>query len=423
MGQHHFNTALANEYDVDIAIMINNIDFWLHRNLTSGDGIYCNKVWTTFKPTDMTNYFTYWNATKIRRVLISMVKDYNILIKDQFHKVNRVNSYTFTDEFIKKFGSLLNVISFFDVPKEENVPDAHVYHFNHVNSEISDTRSYGKGSTKTGTDNTLSKEDFDLLPYLELWNSYKGILTEHNLPKSSEDTCTKTVLRSIRKLQGVLAGGYFVEGKVPSKWIHPEPISGEEIKTAIHNFALAKQENYTPENKKYLANSFSDFIFDERRNISDFLYYKDNKPIKQYVYTPSKELKDKYLSLFNGDISKKHISMLDNKLKALYNVFQTNKYLCEFYHKYETYLGTETAFFNTHINYLKDCYSEYTIGHLNTYGKVWERYKGWLYDQFKIKIELDAQSLLNLKKQRKIYLIQSGKASSDNFDDDYNYIT
>lgn len=421
MSQHHFDTFLAEKYSVDIAIMINNIDFWLHRNLISGDGIYQNKVWTTFSAEDMKAYFTYWNSEKIRRVLREMhVKD--IIVKEQFQGSNRVNSYTFSSSFLDMYKEQLNVYSFFQ--KETGLHDIANFSevFNNITSVkaigISDTRKHGASAS---SELTLNSYEFGFLKYFEYWNS-KENLTTHALPSQVGTKCTKTIKKGIQRLIKITKGEYFTEKKFSNntKLVYNTPITEELIYQAIDNFALAKLPDYSPENKSGLADSFPDFLYNPRTTTSNLLDFLEFTPTKLHkLEKVPTDIKNKYLSLFGGNISENHKQRLDGKIQALYNVFMNNKELTYFYSNYGTYMGTLQSFFSTHYNYLTT-YSEITIGHLNTYGKVWERFKAWLKDNHHIEIEIPTEKFNLMKMRRRQLLIEKGLNTADDFDEHNN---
>ena len=69
---HQFDTDLAKEYGVDIAIVVNNIAFWLQKNKANKKHIYDGKVWTYNTTKAFTELFPYWTdnqKTQDRRSL------------------------------------------------------------------------------------------------------------------------------------------------------------------------------------------------------------------------------------------------------------------------------------------------------------------------------------------------------------------
>jgi hypothetical protein len=421
MSQHHFDTYLAKVFSVDIAVMINNIDFWLHRNVTTGDGIYNNKVWSTFTAEDMQSYFIYWPVEKIRRLLREMaIKD--ILISDQFKGVKRVKSYTFSDTFLLNYKDHLNIYNYFQ--KETTIKDSthFVELFNHVTSikqiAVQDTRRHGSSQSSA---ESLNAYEFSFLKYFQYWNS-KDNLTTHTLPKNVGDKCTKTIKRGINKLIKITKGEFFTAEKFGTNdsIIYPKPITEAELYMAIDHLSLATRPDYTPKTKNGIATNLPDFLFNSRLGNSNLLEFLSETPTKIYKLDKvPKNVKDKYLSLFGGNISESHKQRLDEKIEALYNVFMNNKYLNDFYNDYAKYMGTLSSFYETHYNYLKT-YSDITIGHLNTYGKVWARFKAWLKDNHSLEIEIDDEKFKLMKKRRRQLLIQKGIKTVDDFDENDN---
>ena len=104
---HTFDTDLAKEYGVDIAILVNNIAFWLQKNKANKRHIYDGKVWTYNTTKAFTELFPYWTQNQIRRILDNMQKagiievgNYNATAYD------RTKWYTFTDAFVKTHTSI-----------------------------------------------------------------------------------------------------------------------------------------------------------------------------------------------------------------------------------------------------------------------------------------------------------------------------
>jgi len=415
MSQHHFDTFLAEIYGIESAIMINNIDFWIHRNLINGDGIFLDKPWTTFSAESMNKYFTYWDVRKIRRILLDMVKN-DILITEQFRGVNRVKSYTFTTTFLKEHGRLLNLYSFFQ--QELGVVEVAdlTTHYNNISSimpiSVPDTRFHG---LTTSSENTISAEEFKYLKYFEYWNS-KENLTTHAIPNKIGGSCTKTVKKGISILQEILDQTFFENKKLTVD----KTITEAMILETIDTFNIVKLPEYLPYNKSGLADSLPNFLYNTRTFNSNLLEFMGQTPTKVHKLEsiPGKITED-YLSLFGGDISNQHKAILPNKIQELYNVYMSNKHLCNFSTNYDFVLGTTGAFFNVHLNYLKT-YTPVTIGHLNTYGKVWDRFKAWLKDTHHVEIEIPQQKFELMKKRRRQTLIEKGLKTSKDFDEHSN---
>jgi uncharacterized phage protein (TIGR02220 family) len=104
---HQFDVEIAKEYGVDIAIVVNNIAFWIQKNKANEKHIHDGKVWTYNTTKAFTELFPYWTDNQIRRILFNMQKkgiietgNYNLTAYD------RTKWYTFTDAFVKTHTSI-----------------------------------------------------------------------------------------------------------------------------------------------------------------------------------------------------------------------------------------------------------------------------------------------------------------------------
>ena len=75
---HQFDVEIAKEYGVDIAIIVNNIAFWIQKNKANEKHIHDGKVWTYNTTKAFTELFPYWTDNQIRRILFNMQKKGNI---------------------------------------------------------------------------------------------------------------------------------------------------------------------------------------------------------------------------------------------------------------------------------------------------------------------------------------------------------
>jgi len=102
--EHHFVIEIAEEYGVNEAILIYNIDYWLHYNQTNNKNFYEGKYWMYNSYSAFTKQFTYLSESQIYR-LIKKLKNNNIIITGNFNKnkYDQTKWYTLSDEFIIKF--------------------------------------------------------------------------------------------------------------------------------------------------------------------------------------------------------------------------------------------------------------------------------------------------------------------------------
>jgi hypothetical protein len=106
--QHHFDTEIAAEYSVDVAIIVNNLDFWLQKNKANDRHYYDGKTWMYNSVAAFVKLFPYWSDNQIRRIIKKMETD-GIIETGNYNKVayDRTTWYTFTDAFCEKHKCIL----------------------------------------------------------------------------------------------------------------------------------------------------------------------------------------------------------------------------------------------------------------------------------------------------------------------------
>ena len=97
--EHKFNVELACKYGIEEAIMIDNIYFWIKKNVANGRHYYEARYWTYNTAKAFSVIFPYINTSKIYRIL-SNLEQKNVIIKGKFNinVYNQTNWYSFTDE-------------------------------------------------------------------------------------------------------------------------------------------------------------------------------------------------------------------------------------------------------------------------------------------------------------------------------------
>jgi len=422
MSQHSFDIMLAKNYDVETAIMINTIDFWLHKNLMDGGCIHRDTVWTTFKPADMVKYYCYWNERKIRSILVKMINEYDILEKENFHAWDRVNSYRFTDTFMETHGHKLKIKSFFalDDNSETNVEFL---------MKIKRITNYVEPRNTTPTEYpvekpvqsiSLNEVEYSMLDLLEYWNT-KENLNSHRLPIEVGEGCTALVKNTTNYLTDIIDGNFFTSRYFENENIKTtKTYTKEEIKVAIDRLDKSFGENYLPKNKKSIPKDFKTFIYNPRTKTSKLRYFLENE-VQPLNFEVSPTILNKYKTFFGGDITANQVITLKDKITKLAEAWRNFPKLQQIYPKFSSYYGTLSAFYETHYNYLKQFYTDgITTGHLNTYGKVWERFIAWSKDTHGVDLEISESKLRSLKIRRMDALIQSGKYKREDFDKDGN---
>lgn len=104
---HTFDVDIAKEYGVDVAIVVNNIAFWLQKNKANKKHMYDGKVWTYNSTKAFAELFPYWTENQMRRVLDTMNKS-GIIETGNYNSnaYDRTKWYTFTDAFVEKHKSI-----------------------------------------------------------------------------------------------------------------------------------------------------------------------------------------------------------------------------------------------------------------------------------------------------------------------------
>ena len=171
---HQFDTEIAREYGVDIAIVVSNIAFWLQKNKANGKHIHDGKVWTYNSTKAFKELFPYWTENQIRRILDNMQKagiietgNYNATAYD------RTKWYTFTEAFVKTHTSICEFCQM-DSGKQPNG-------FGENNEPIPDNKQINKTDNKT-----YNEVCTEIISYLnektssrfKATKSYKGFINE-----------------------------------------------------------------------------------------------------------------------------------------------------------------------------------------------------------------------------------------------------
>ncbi|MCT4586077.1 MAG: hypothetical protein N4A54_14215 [Peptostreptococcaceae bacterium] len=100
---HSFNIHIAKEYGIEEAILIENIAFWIKRNLANKKNIHDGQCWVFNSVSAFSEIFPYIKTSKINRVLRGLVKK-GVLISGNYNKVkyDRTKWYSISDKKIKK---------------------------------------------------------------------------------------------------------------------------------------------------------------------------------------------------------------------------------------------------------------------------------------------------------------------------------
>ena len=105
--EHAFNTNVAKEYDVDIAILLNNFKFWTINNLANDRHIHDGLCWTFNSIPALCIIFPYWTRHQIEH-LLNKCKKLGLIVSGNYnnHKYDRTRWYALTGKAYKLYEEL-----------------------------------------------------------------------------------------------------------------------------------------------------------------------------------------------------------------------------------------------------------------------------------------------------------------------------
>lgn len=98
VNHHSFNTAVAEDFGVEKAIILEHFVFWVRKNYANRKNIYKDgKAYTYNSAEAFAEIFTYFKARKIAELLRQMEAD-GLIQSIQIHGTDRKKSYTVSDK-------------------------------------------------------------------------------------------------------------------------------------------------------------------------------------------------------------------------------------------------------------------------------------------------------------------------------------
>jgi hypothetical protein len=157
--EHSFNIELASKYGVEEAVVIQNLFFWINKNVANDKNFYDGRYWTYNSAKAFAKLFPYLNESKLFRILKSLQDD-DIIIKGNYNKekFDRTGWYTFTDNGISilekldfHFSKMQNGFS----ENKETIPDNKQQI---INTDIKESTYVDKKKTKN--EEEITNEDY-----------------------------------------------------------------------------------------------------------------------------------------------------------------------------------------------------------------------------------------------------------------------
>lgn len=122
---HGFNTEIAKEYDIETAIILENMYFWIKKNEANKQHFHDGKYWTYNSVSAFSKIFDYMSESKIRRTLDKM-KSEGLIETGNYNKVayDRTIWYCLTEKALCKLSNCICHIEQMDLTEQTNGFDA-----------------------------------------------------------------------------------------------------------------------------------------------------------------------------------------------------------------------------------------------------------------------------------------------------------
>jgi len=102
--QHSFDIAIATKYGINVATFLNNLAFWIQKNIANNKNYHDDHHWTYNSQEAFLQLFPYWSRQNLRTVLKKCIDEGLILIGNYNEtKYDRKGWYAFTDKGLGLF--------------------------------------------------------------------------------------------------------------------------------------------------------------------------------------------------------------------------------------------------------------------------------------------------------------------------------
>lgn len=200
--EHQFCVELASCYGIEEAIIIQNLYFWIKKNVANGDNFYDGRYWTYNSSKAFSILFPYMTESKIYRVLKSL-EEKGLIVKGNYNdtKYDRTTWYSLSDKAIKELNALkYNTNGFSKSILQNKEKD-----FTKMQNGIYESKepipySNTDSNTDKKEDTIVSKKgdiDYDLI--LNSWNNIADNVSGISKIKSLTDGRKKQIKKLITK--------------------------------------------------------------------------------------------------------------------------------------------------------------------------------------------------------------------------------
>lgn len=147
---HVFDTLIAEKYGLECAIILQNIYFWIEKNIANNTNFFDGKYWTYNSVKAFSKLFKYMSESTIRRTL-KKIEDEGLIITGNYNKssYDRTTWYALTEKGFNLFDKSICQNDKMEVSNNKNG-------FNENDEPIPYINTYNKPDNNT--DNTESKK-------------------------------------------------------------------------------------------------------------------------------------------------------------------------------------------------------------------------------------------------------------------------
>jgi hypothetical protein len=105
--QHSFDISIATKYGVNVAIFLNNIAFWIQKNIANRVHEYNGTFWTYNSQPAFLEIFPYWTIQNLKTVIKDCIKN-NLILIDNFNeqKYDKTSWYCLSEKGLSLFNGL-----------------------------------------------------------------------------------------------------------------------------------------------------------------------------------------------------------------------------------------------------------------------------------------------------------------------------
>ncbi len=109
--EHHFDIEIATKHGMDVAVFLNNISFWIQKNIANNKHYYDGNYWTYNSIEAFQKIFPYFSIRAIRRIIDYCVKN-DLILKGNYNENShdRTCWYALTEKGLNLFKPLSELI-------------------------------------------------------------------------------------------------------------------------------------------------------------------------------------------------------------------------------------------------------------------------------------------------------------------------